>query len=106
MSEGQSFVNVIKAPVVSEKSYGFGAQGRYVFRCHPHATKIDIKRAIEEAFDHKIHVVDVNTINMRSKKKTRSRRDGGRVIGKTASWKKAIITLAAGEKIDNLYENV
>jgi len=106
MSEGQSFVNLIKAPVVSEKSYSFGAQGRYVFRCHPNATKIDIKRAIEEAFEHKIHVVDVNTITMRGKVKTRSRKGGGRVVGRTPSWKKAVITLAPGEKIDNLYENV
>ena len=106
MTQGKSFVQIIKSPVVSEKSYEFGANGRYVFRCAPDATKIDIRRALEEAFDHKIHVASVNTINMHPKIKVRSKKGGGRIKGSAAKWKKAIVTLAPGEKIDNLYENV
>jgi len=106
MSKAMSFVQIVKAPVVSEKSYDFGAKGRYVFRCHPNATKIQIRNAIEEAFEHKIQVVSVNTLNIHPKTKLRSRRGGGRITGRKAKWKKAIVTLAPGQKIDNLYENV
>ena len=99
--------DVIRRPLVTEKTtVARETSPVVVFEVARNATKIDIKRAVEEAFEHKIHVVDVNTITMRGKVKTRSRRGGGRVIGRTSKWKKAIITLAPGEKIDNLYENV
>ncbi len=68
MTAGLNFEQVLVLPVISEKSYASMASGRYVFRCHPSATKIQIRRAMEEAFvDQKITVVDVNTINVRGK---------------------------------------
>ncbi len=73
----------MSCPVVSEKSYASMAEGRYVFRCHPDGDKIEIEKAVEEAFvDQKITVSSVNTINVRGKKRRRSRASRG-------SWDKA-----------------
>ena len=106
MSAGRPFEQVIIRPVVSEKSYAAMAQGRYVFRCSKKANKIEIKRAVEEAFaQQKISVVEVNTINVRGKKRRRSRGQT-RVIGQSPDWKKAIVTLGAGQKIEGLFEGV
>jgi large subunit ribosomal protein L23 len=106
MSGGRSFEQILVLPVISEKSYASMAAGRYVFRCHPSATKIQIRRALEEAFvDQKITVVEVNTINVRGKSRRRSRGQT-RVIGKSADWKKAIVTLGEGQKIEGLFEGV
>jgi len=106
MSAGRSFEQVLALPVISEKSYASMAAGRYVFRCHPAATKIEIRRALEEAFaEQKITVVEVNTINVRGKRRRRSRGQT-RVIGTSPAWKKAIVTLAPGQKIEGLFEGV
>jgi large subunit ribosomal protein L23 len=76
-----------KSPLLSEK------QNKYVFRVSPRANKIQIKNAIERLFQKK--VVDVNTCNY-SGKWTRVRGP----LGRKANWKKAIVTLKEGEKID------
>ena len=95
MTAGRSFDQVLVLPVISEKSYASMAAGRYVFRCHPSATKIQIRRALEEAFaDQKITVIDVNTINVSGKKRRRSRGQT-RVLGQSPDWKKAIVTFSA-----------
>lgn len=67
---------------------------KYVFRVHPRANKLQIKEAIEKLFDKK--VADVNTANYAGKKKRERRADYGR----KPHWKKAIVTLKEGEKID------
>src|SRR5437016_9413302 len=77
-----------KATLLSEK------QNKYVFRVRPRANKIQIKQAIEKLFQKK--VVDVNTCNYAGKKKRERRAD----FGRKPHWKKAIVTLAEGEKID------
>ena len=77
-----------KSSLLSEK------QNKYVFRVRPRANKIQIKQAIEKLFLKK--VVDVNTCNYASKKKRERRAD----FGRKPHWKKAIVTLAEGEKID------
>jgi large subunit ribosomal protein L23 len=77
-----------KATLLSEK------QNKYVFRVSPKANKIEIKRAVEQLFNKK--VVDVNTCNYAGKKKRERRAD----FGRKAHWKKAIVTLKEGEKID------
>ncbi|MEI8294632.1 MAG: 50S ribosomal protein L23 [bacterium] len=77
-----------KATVMSEKL------NKYVFRVRPSANKIQIKRAIEMVF--KKNVVDVNTANFAGKRKRERRAD----FGRQANWKKAIVTLKEGEKID------
>ena len=76
-----------KASLLSEK------QNKYVFRVHPRANKLQIKNAIERLFQKK--VVDVNTCNYEGKW---SRVRGP--YGRKPSWKKAIVTLKVGEKID------
>ena len=77
-----------KASLMSEK------QNKDVFRGSPRANKIQIKNAIERLFQKK--VVDVNTCNYAGKKKRERRAD----FGRKAHWKKAIVTLGEGEKID------
>ena len=77
-----------KSTLMSEK------QNKYVFRVSPRANKIQIKNAIERLFQKK--VVDVNTCNYAGIKKRERRADYGR----KPHWKKAIVTLKEGEKID------
>jgi large subunit ribosomal protein L23 len=77
-----------KSTLLSEK------QNKYVFRVSPRANKIQIKQAIEHLFQKK--VIDVNTCNYAGKKK----RERTANFGRRAHWKKAIVTLAEGEKID------
>ncbi|HZJ39186.1 MAG TPA: 50S ribosomal protein L23 [Chthoniobacterales bacterium] len=67
---------------------------KYVFRVSPRANKIQIKQAVERLFNKK--VVSVNTCNYAGKKKRERRAD----FGRKAHWKKAIVTLEEGEKID------
>ena len=84
---------VVIRPVVSEKSYALIAQNKYTFRVHPDAHKTEIRAAIEEIFD--VSVVDVKTMKMRPKPKRR-----GYTTGRTRGWKKAIVELAAGDRIE------
>ena len=106
MSAGRTSEQAVLGPVVSEKSYGAMAVGRYAFRCAPWATKIDIGRAVEELFAaQKITVTKVNTVNVRGKVRRRSR-GRARVVGHSPNWKKAVVTLAPGQRIDGLFEGV
>ncbi len=87
--------DVIIRPVVSEKSYTLLEQNAYTFVVHPDADKPEISSAIEEIFD--VQVIKVNTLN-RKGKTIRNRRTGQ--LGKRADRKRAIVTLAVGDKID------
>jgi large subunit ribosomal protein L23 len=95
-----SFSAIIR-PVVSEKSTVLGEQGKYVFEVAPEANKIQIKHAIEEAFaNKKVQVSAVNILHVSGKVRRR-----GRSVGMTRSWKKAVVTLKAGQRLD-LFEGV
>src|SRR5918912_2026734 len=95
-----AFSTIIR-PVVSEKSTALSEQGKYVFEVAPSANKIQIKRAIEEAFaNRKVQVSSVNILHVTGKVRRR-----GRSIGMTRSWKKAVVTLRAGQRLD-LFEGV
>src|SRR6058998_2795812 len=95
MSALDAFSTIIR-PVVSEKSTVLGEQGKYVFEVAPSANKIQIKRAVEQAFAaKKVQVADVNILHVMGKTRRR-----GRSIGMTRSWKKAIVTLRAGQRLD------
>ena len=85
--------DVIVAPVVSEKSYSELNRNWYTFLVHPDANKTEIKIAVEKVFD--VKVTGVNTVNRQGK--TRRTRFG---IGKRANTKRAIVSLAAGQRID------
>ncbi len=87
--------DVVIRPVVSEKSYALLERNAYTFVVHPDAGKPEISAAIEEIFG--VQVVKVNTLN-RKGKSIRNRRTGQ--LGKRADRKRAIVTLAAGDKID------
>src|SRR5438105_10692953 len=100
MSRLDAFSTIIR-PVVSEKSTVLGDQGKYVFEVAPTANKIQIKQAVEEAFaNKKIQVAHVNIVHVSGKIRRR-----GRTAGTTRSWKKAIVTLKAGQSLD-LFEGV
>ena len=86
---------VIKTIQLTEKATLLSDENNsYVFKVDPKANKSEIKRAVETIFDKK--VVSVNTLNVRGKKKRERRAD----FGRTANWKKAIVTLAEGDRID------
>jgi large subunit ribosomal protein L23 len=94
---------ILIRPLITEKMSDLIAnQTKYGFLVNPTANKIEIKRAVEAKFN--VHVKDVRTINHPGKTKTQFRKSG-RFTGKTAKFKKAIITLREGEKID-LFEEV
>ncbi|HEX8958522.1 MAG TPA: 50S ribosomal protein L23 [Solirubrobacterales bacterium] len=84
---------VIIRPVVSEKSYALIAEGKYTFRVNDRAHKTQIAAAVEEIFA--VGVASVRTSKVRAKPKRR-----GVKLGKTRSWKKAVVQLAPGERID------
>jgi large subunit ribosomal protein L23 len=90
--------DVLIAPVLSEKSTLLREQGKYVFRVHPDANKFQIKDAVATLFS--VKVVGCTVMNVYGKMR-RVRYKAGR----TASWKKAIVKLAPGEKI-KVFEGV
>lgn len=85
---------IIKAPVVTEKSANISADSKkVVLKVSKDANKVQIRQAVEKAFD--VKVTNVNTVNVRAKKKR-----VGRYEGKTKAYKKAIVTLAEGSKLE------
>lgn len=90
---------IILRPVISEKSIDESSRGKYTFAVHPHANKIQIKAAIEELYKtDKVTVVAVNVLTKQpGTKSTGTRR--GRITGRISGWRKAIVTLAPGQKI-------
>ncbi len=84
---------VIIRPVVSEKSYALMADGKYTFRIHERAHKTQVAHAVEEIFG--VNVVSVRTSRVRAKPKRR-----GLHSGTSRSWKKAVVQLAPGERIE------
>ncbi len=84
---------VIIRPVVSEKSYALIGEGKYTFRVNDRAHKTQIRHAVEEIFD--VVVAEVRVSRVRAKPKRR-----GLSQGRTRGWKKAIVQLAPGERIE------
>jgi large subunit ribosomal protein L23 len=90
--------DVIIAPVLSEKATALREENKYVFKVHSSASKIQIKEAVAKLFN--VKVLSCTTLNVLGKvKRVRGK------LGKTASWKKAIVRLAAGETI-KVFEGV
>lgn len=89
---------VIERPLITEKSVRQAQKGRYTFRCQTSANKIEIRAAIEAAYECK--VAGVNTLTVKGKAK----RTGRARPGKAADWTKAIVTLADGDKATRLKE--
>lgn len=89
---------VLRRPIVTEKTTMQIEQGLYTFEVDRRANKLQVKEAVEEVFG--VDVVSVNIINMPGKP-----RRWGRHISRTPSWKKAIVKLAEGQRIE-LFEGV
>lgn len=87
------YLEIIKAPVITEKAAVLGQNNTYLFKVDPRANKIEIKQAIEKLF--KVNVKSVRTLNVKPKK-----RRVGRYTGLTNRTKKAIVTLAEGQTIE------
>ena len=94
-----SAAEIVLQPVVSEKSIDQATRQKYTFRVHPDANKIQIKAAIEELYAaDKVTVVGVNVLTTQAKTKVRNTRRG-RIEGRVGGWRKAVVTLAPGQKI-------
>ena len=85
--------DVLIAPVVSEKSYSLIEDNKYSFRVHEKAHKTQIRQAVEELFEVKVEAV--NIVKVPSKPKRR-----GFSQGKKPGWKKAVVRLRAGDRIE------
>jgi large subunit ribosomal protein L23 len=91
---------IILRPVISAKSIDESGRGKYTFAVHDRANKIQIKAAIEELYKKEnVTVVSVNVLTTKAKEKRRGNRRG-QTVGHTTPWRKAIVTLAAGQKIE------
>ena len=92
--------DVIVKPIITEQSMEAADEKRYVFQVAVDATKIDIKRAVEEIFG--VKVERVNTIRMQGKEK----RQGAYPAGRRASWKKAMVKLTPDSKSIEFFEGM
>lgn len=97
-STGDAF-RVLLRPEFSEKARMLAAAGKYVFVVHSSANKPQIKTAVEKVYD--VHVVKVNLSRVFGKL-----RRYGRSVGRTKSWKKAIVSLRSGEQIEGLIDAI
>ncbi len=89
--------DIIIAPMITEKSMAGTPFNQYAFEVNRGATRTQIRQAVAEIF--KVDVLKVNTVNVGGKMKNFARR-GVRSHGKQPDWKKAIVTLKAGQKIE------
>ena len=92
-----SATQIILRPVISEKSMDQSTVNKYTFAVADDANKMQIKDAVEELF--KVTVTNVNVMTTKRKEKSRNRRRG-RQVGYTSPWKKAVVTIKAGDSIE------
>ena len=90
--------DVLRRPLVTEKNTSLQTQGKYAFEVADHANKVLVKEAVEKAF--KVTVTAVNMMTVRGKEKRVGRKQ---VAG--SPWKKAVVTLKSGDKIQ-IFEGV
>lgn len=91
--------DIIKKALITEKSNIAREDGnKYVFQVDRRANKIEIAKAVEKLF--RVKVLEVRTMNVLGKKKRL-----GRIVGEKSSWKKAVVTLAPGSRIE-IFEGV
>ncbi|HOK35116.1 MAG TPA: 50S ribosomal protein L23 [Candidatus Pacearchaeota archaeon] len=84
---------ILKEPIISEKGTNLANQNKYIFKVFPEANKVEIQKAIEDIY--KVKVKKVNIVNVRKKRKRVGRQEGWK-----PGYKKAIISLEEGEKIE------
>ncbi len=94
------YSKILLKPVVSEKANEAKEQSNHVsFYVHPDSNKIEVKKAVEAAFDVKVESVNI------VRKQAMPRKKFGRVTGRISGYKKAYVKLAAGDKIE-IFEGV
>lgn len=86
---------LVKNPIITEKAHDLSVLGKYVFLVDKRANASEVKKIIEG--NYKVHVTKINTLNVKSKK-----RRLGRSIGIKSGYKKAVVTLKEGQKLDIL----
>ena len=91
--------DIIIRPIITEKSMGVVADKKYTFEVAKDADKTQIKKAVEEIFE--VKVKKVNTLNKRGKNKRQ-----GRSVGRTKSWKKAVVTLTEDSKTIAFFDSL
>ncbi len=91
--------DIIIAPIITEKSMSAIADKKYTFKVAPDANKVEIAAAVEKLF--KVEVKKVNTMNVNGRSKR-----VGRYTGKTADWKKAIVTLTEKSKTIEFFDGL
>ena len=89
---------VLIKPLITEKNTMLGAEGKYTFKIDRRANKTQVKEAVEAIF--KVDVVAVNTIKVPSKT-----RRVGKTLGQTQEWRKAVVTVRPGQRIE-IFEGV
>ncbi len=89
----KDLTRVLVRPIVTEKSTDLGEHHKYVFEVLPDANKHEVKQAVERFFG--VKVLDVRTMNVKGKPKRQ-----GRFEGRRRDWKKAVVTVNPGDKID------
>lgn len=95
-------MSILKSPLVTEKVSALNEKGKYGFIVDVNANKVEIKNAVEKMYG--VNVAKVNTLRVMGKQKVRFTK-AGTLAGRKPNYKKAIVTLAAGEVID-FYSNV
>lgn len=95
---GQAY-QILVRPILSEKGTHLAGKGKYVFAVHPQSNKSEVRKSIQAVYN--VHVENVHIVKMPGKM-----RRYGRTTGRTANWKKAIITVRKGEKIPGIIESV
>jgi large subunit ribosomal protein L23 len=86
--------DIIRRPIITEKTnIQKDAANQVTFEVDPRANRVEVKRAVEKIFN--VKVADTRTMNVIGKEKRR-----GRILGKRRNWKKAIVTLMPGERIE------
>lgn len=88
--------DILRRPVITEKNTLLTEQGKYSFEVMREANKFQIAQAVETAFPD-VKVVAVNTMVMPTKERRR-----GRIVGRVPAWKKAVVTLREGDRIESL----
>ena len=101
---GLAVDEVIIKPLITEKNTDLMGIDQYSFEVSTVANKIQIREAIEKLFN--VRVKAVNTMNVKGSRRSRAiRRGSGRIRGQERSWKKAVVTLFPGQRID-IFEQV
>ena len=95
--------DIIKRPILTEKSYAGIANKIYTFEVAKEANKVQIRKAVEEIFS--VSVESVNTVSVKGHKKSQNTKQG-RTVGKTNDYKKAIVTLKADSKPIAFFESL